>query len=356
MLNILLRHLVPADSSALEGWGEGSWHRIVQQASAEGILPALHHHLASERLSSTLPAEILDVLTVAESLNAERNQAILAEAVHACQLLNQIDIYPVALKGLAYLLTSVYPNPAARYLLDVDLLLPADQIPRAAAHLYQNGYYQSESAIFLQFRHHHPAIRRPGSPSFEIHHQLVIGGHNRLLTPAALLARAQPLTCNGATFLIPSPTDLVNHLILHSQLAHPYPDRIFPPLRALLDLVQLQARFGDQIDWHALAQTYAQNGQSATLILHLHHANQVLGFPIPPPIPATLPFFLRLRHRRRQFLNRHPKLALFDPTYLLMTLFSRRLRLLPVILKSPSSWPQLLRLLTRRDFYQNLLR
>jgi hypothetical protein len=332
------------------------WDDLLQQASSQGLLPALHHQVVANNLSHNIPDEIQTLFSTAESLNAERNQAILAEAVHACQLLNQIDIYPVALKGLAYLLTSVYPNPAARYLLDVDLLLPADQIPRAAVHLYKNGYYQSESAIFLQFRHHHPAIRRPGSPSFEIHHQLVIGGHNRLLTPAALLARAQPLTYNGATFIIPSPTDLVNHLILHSQLAHPYPDRIFPPLRALLDLAQLQTRFGDEIDWHALAQTYAENRQSATLILHLHHANQVLGLPIPPPIPTTLPFLLRLRYKRRLLLNRHPKFRFFDPIYLLMTLFSRRVRLLPLFLKTPSSWPNLLGLLTRRDFYQNLLR
>jgi len=333
-----------------------NWKHLITQAAMEGVLPALNTLPLVRQFMAGAPAEIQQILVASESMNAERNEAILAEAVHAATLLNDIGIQPVALKGLAYLLTSVYPNLGARYLLDIDLLLPADHIPKAVTHLFQNGYFESESATFLPFRHHHPAIRRPGSPAFEFHHQLVLGRHTRLLPPALIFARARPLNYNGANFLVPSPTDLANHLILHSQIAHPYSDRIFPPLRALLDLAYLQARFGDQIDWRDLARTYKENGQSATLLLHLHHAHQALDLPVPPTIPTSLPFFLKLRYKRRQLLNREPRLRLIDPVYVLMTLFGRRLRLLPLLLRDSSSWLHLIRLLGHRHFYRNLLR
>jgi hypothetical protein len=346
------------------------WERKIKEASSQGLLPALRERVAS---AGAIPHEIVKLLETAESLNGERNQAILDAAVHAASLLNQVGIQPVALKGLAYLVTKTYPNPATRYLQDIDLLLPFDKIAPAVTHLLQNGYYQDDST-FLNFRHHHPAIRREGSPIFELHHQVILGKLNRLLPASQILTNATPLTVESkigleacrlasksgplevATFLIPSPTGLVNHLILHSQLAHPYHDRIFPPLRALIDLAHLQTRYPTQIDWHALAATYKKHGQLATLILHLHQAKEILGLPIPEPIPQHLGFFLRLRYQRRALLNRHPTLRFLDPTYLYMSLFSRRLRLLPILLQTPSAWPQLLRLLTRPTFYRNLIR
>jgi hypothetical protein len=327
-----------------------NWERLIQQASAQRLLPAL-----AEGLDIPLPPEIRNLLTTAESLNAERNQIILAEAARAATLLNQIGIQPVALKGLAYLLTNTYPNHAARYLLDIDLLIPAAHLLRAAHHLLDNGYYQNEPGTFLQFRHHFPSIRRAQSPSIELHRQLILGRASRLLSPAALLAASQRLSYNGATFLIPSPTDLVNHLILHSQLAHPYHDRIFPPLRALVDLARLQKRFTDQIDWQALLYVYESNGESATLLLHLHQAREILGLPLPAHIPERLNPIFEARLKRRQILYHNPKLRFLDPSYLLLSLFSRRLRLLPLVLKTPSSWPHLLRLLITPTFYRNLV-
>jgi hypothetical protein len=319
------------------------------------MLPALGDRSRSLQIEASLPTEIGNLFNTAETLNAQRNRTMLAEAVYIAALLNQVGIQPVALKGLAYLLTGAYPNPGVRYLLDIDLLIPVHQIPSAAACLKQNGYFESESDKLIQFRHHLPAFRRAGSTAIELHHRLGREICDRLLPASTMIAAARPLTRSGATFLIPSPTHLVSHLIIHSQLAHPYQQRIFPPLRALVDLIQLQHHFGPEIDWPSLVGTYRANGEYATLALHLEHANRVLGFPMDPSVGlGSLSLSLRLRQGRRRLLNRHPTLRFFDPTYLFMSLFSRRLRLMPQILRTPSSWPMLLRTLTSLDFYRNL--
>jgi hypothetical protein len=323
-----------------------NWTPLLENATQEHVLPGLRLQFAAFGLESLLPPDIAELLATAESLNAERNQHILAEAAYVTSLLNQIGIQPVALKGLAYLLDGVYPAPAARYLADIDLLLPADQLPAAVAHLARHGYFENDADSFVQFRHHHPAIRRAGLPHIELHHRIGQGVCHRLLPAPTVLAAATPLIFQGANFLIPSPTHQLNHLILHSQLAHPYHQRIFPPARALLDLHHLQSHYAGRIDWPALHAAYRQNHQSATLLLHLSHS-----CPVTPLSPH-----LTLRHHRRQMLNHHPTLRYLDPIYILMSLFSRRLRLIPQILQQPKSWPHILRALTRPAFYRNLIR
>ena len=47
--------------------------------------------------------------------------------------LNEIDIVPVALKGAIRLVDGLWPDPALRFMHDLDLLVPADGLWRGAA-------------------------------------------------------------------------------------------------------------------------------------------------------------------------------------------------------------------------------
>ena len=324
------------------------WEKLIRKASIEQVLPGLAGRTHLLGIQDTLPPEILSTFAAAESLNRERNQVILTEALFAAMLLNRIGIQPVGLKGIAYLLSGIYSNPAARFVADIDFLVPQSQLPAAIAQLDRHGYFESDSDRLFQFRHHHSAMRRAGLPHIELHHRVGIGVCDRVLPASAILLEAKPITIDGATILVPSPVQLATHLVLHSQLAHPYDNRIFPPLRAMVDLVHLQSRFTSQIDWSAIEKTYRAAGESATLALHLQHTNHLLGtnFAV-----SNLP---RLRWYRRLVLNRYPLLRFLDPIYLLMSLFSRRLRLVPQILSHPAAWPKVLRTFTSPAFYRNL--
>lgn len=336
------------------------WDRLLLAASADYVLPALHSYIEIADLHAKVPAEVINVLVASAELNSERNRFILGEAVHAARLLNAIGIKPIALKGLAYLLAGVYPDPAERYLADIDLLLVRDQLAPAVDQLKRHGYFESESAQLLRFRHHYPSLQRDGMPPIEIHHRIGQGICARILTENDISLVSQPLTFQGATFLIPSATQLVTHLILHSQLAHPYSERIFPSLRALVDLIRLQDHFGNDIDWSAVGESFRRAGDSSTIKLHLRHANDILGFEIlksnkSSAFESFTPLET-LRWYRRRLLNRRPGLRYFDPIYLVMSLFSRRLRLIPEILRQPSAWPEVARVLTQPDFYSNFFR
>jgi hypothetical protein len=330
-----------------------AWENLIQSAADEMLLPALGQQVRSLGLASSIPEEVMQFLAEAEALNEERNRLIIDEAVNAAKLLNQIGIRPVALKGLAYLFAGTYPKLGCRYLADIDLLVPSSELTRGIAHLLEHGYNESEYDLLGRLRHHYPAIGRPGFPQLEIHDCVGLGACSRILPASQMISEARLFTYDGAEFLLPSLTHLASHLILHTQLAHPYRERIFPPLRSQYDLAQFQARFGLDVDWMAIVAAYRRAGELATLSLHLMQAEHDIGLKIPGPI-CKVGLFTRIRWRRRLLLNRYPRIRLMDPVYIALSLLSRRLRLVTRILSKPRSWLPLLRRLMEPDFYSRI--
>ena len=346
---------------------DGGWGDLLGEAYKECVLPMLAQQARNRDLTAAIPAEIQEVLQAAETLNQDRNRLMLSESVHIARLLNQIGIRPVALKGLAYLISGVYRGDSgSRYLHDIDLLVPKSQAAAAFDHLLANGYGENHADYFASIRHHYPGVSRSGMPTLELHTQVALGVCDRILPADALVAGAKPVSMNGVDFLIPSPTHLAVHLILHSQLAHPYEERIFPTLRGFLDLVQLQSYFGQEIDWAEAARLFRSANHFGTLAIYLKTAKERFGFTVADRnvtadqelqrlfVRGKLNFWFYLRWRRHLLLESHPGLRFFDPIYLVWSLFSRRIRLLPGILRNPRLLFEIGRSLVRSDFYRKL--
>lgn len=323
------------------GW---SWERLIHTASDECVLPALPGKIQDA------PSDVSDFLSGVEYLSAERNRAIFDELKTAAHILNQAGIQPVLLKGIAYLAARVYSHPAERYLVDVDLLIAPEQSAAAVEILAQNGFASDETDAFGRFRHHHPPLRRPGSISFELHHSLGLGTCGAILPVREVIERSTSLDLDGAQVRLPCPEHLMTHLILHSQLQHPYQERIWPPLRALYDLVRLQHRFAGSINWTGIENRFRRAGQYGLFVLHLLDVRDALGLEL--PIELHLSLLTRLRHLRRKFLRRFPALRYLDPIYMLSTVFTRRLRVLRNMLRTPGGLKHLLSQLLKLPVYQ----
>jgi hypothetical protein len=312
------------------GW---DWERLFPEASDEAVLPALYSRTRELDLHGSLPPPVLDFLSRVESLNAERNAAIICEVKLAIRLLNEIGIQPILLKGLAYLATGVYDIPGARYLADVDLLITDGQINQAAQVLMQNGFEAQESDPFARFRHHHPPLMRPGAVHFELHHALTTRDTGILLPAREMIESSLTVDLDGVQVKVPSPEHMMTHLIVHSQLQHPYNERIWPPLKAMYDLLLLQRRFGNEINWNRIENRFRAVGHQHTFVLHILRVQDVLGFQ--PPFRIQLTAGLRLAWRRRQILRLLPRLRYVDPVYMFSIVIGRRLPLLFNILRTP---------------------
>jgi len=300
-----------------------NWEELFRTACDEALLPLLHSRFASLDLLDDLPKEVGGFLLAVESANRERNQAIIAELNAAVAILNVIGIQPVLLKGLAYLTTGVYSDCGQRFLMDIDLLIPEEQRKAAADALTQEGWLADDLDPFRHFRHHGPPLRRPSSVWIEIHHSLGTGTCERVLPARQVIARSLAVNLNGLRVRVPAQEDLLAHLILHSQMQHSAFQRIWPPIRAMADLLLLARRFGPGLHWAPVANRFSTAGQYGIFGLHLLQVSQSLGLTLPLRIrfnPA-----LRFLWFRRRVLRRRPALRYFDPSYMLSIALARRL-------------------------------
>jgi hypothetical protein len=143
------------------------------------------------------------------------------------------------------------------------------------------------------------------------------------------------------------------HLIMHSQIQHPYEERIWPPLRAMYDLVILRRRFDNEIDWGAIQRRFRKTGQSAVLALHLIQVRDALG--AEPPFPIRVTGLTQLRWLRRKLLRAMPAIRFLDPIYMYSTILRRRLRLLRNALDVPGGWKQVAKELIAPAVYKRLI-
>jgi hypothetical protein len=331
------------------GW---SWERLFDEANNNSVLPAVSLALR-DRIDLPFPSDVSGFLTAVTTLNLERNESIRREIQSVVALLNQIGIEPVLLKGAAYLALGLFSSPAERYLIDIDLLIVKDRVEAAAALLIRNGFARDDSDRFGRFRHHHPPLRRPGSISVEIHHTLATGRSATILPVHEVFERATPHAFGTSRASTPSPEHLVTHLILHSQFVHPYNERIWPPLRALYDLVKLQNRFAESIDWEAVSRRFRKSRHYGTFALHLLDVNDELG--LDPPFTIQFGGITRLCWYRRKLLRRWPQIRYFDPAYMFSIVCTRRLRILSAALTRPSEWKYFASQVFRIDVYKRLL-
>jgi hypothetical protein len=334
-------------AAALTGnsWVPGppwDWDKTVEIAAREEVLPALHGKLSC-------PPEVSDFFEAIHELNVERNRELLSEVETLALLLNQAGIEPVLLKGAAYLVTGVYSDPAERYLTDIDFLVRPPQSAQAFEIIRRSGYERSHVQHPVELvHHHHPVLTQIGRIPVEVHHNPCFGPASSVLTTDEIVNSATLFRLGRAVVRIPSAEHLMTHLILHSQLQHGAYYRIWPSLRAMLDLILVGRRF--TVDWGAIRDRFRLHGKDATLNLHLMQVEKALG--IPPPFPVSVGA-IRWWHRR--VLWREPTLRYIDPFYVTSRMILPRISLSWRLLKHPISRKYVLTIPFRRSFYRNLL-
>ncbi|MBV9156486.1 MAG: nucleotidyltransferase family protein [Acidobacteriaceae bacterium] len=321
------------------------WEAIIQTANAEMVLPALCARIQDLGLTPDLPADISEFFLGVQELNRERNQQIISETIRIARLLNEIGIEPVVLKGAAYLLAGVYKDLSARFIGDLDLLLPASMLTKAVEVLANDGYVAGE----VNFGHHYFPLRRQQEVWVELHHSLG-GGTSRSILPAPeMLKNSISRDFDGARLRVPSPNDLVIHHVLHAQIHQAHSEGIWPTLRTVYDLVCLQNRFERAIDWTSIAQQFRVNRREGALAAHLLLCEEVLGMKKPIPIRKTVLFQLRWQHIK--MLRRFPAVRRMDPLYLFSRFVITRARRFGNLLRIAAGRKYLLRTPFRASFY-----
>jgi len=228
-----------------------SWAQIVASAQMHNMAAQLALQLRSQSWRPDLAPAAENVLQTALRLAAMQSLARRYELHQALVTLAAAAVTPVVVKG-ALLANTVYADPAARPMGDIDLWVTAEEMPQAWRALEGDGYTQrSKDSRPLEFQAQHDGevqlvSQAPGRGLIELHWGVFAGEWLRWVAPVdrtGLRQRVRPVMLLGQPAYALAPEDHLIQVAVHVAINHQF---TFSVLRSLLDLVMM-ARAG--VEW-----------------------------------------------------------------------------------------------------------
>jgi hypothetical protein len=291
---------------------QADWGALVKRASGHLVTPSLYCMCRNKGLLPRLPEDLQDYLESIYLLNLERNQALREQAIEVVGLLNQVGIEPILLKGIASLLTDLYPDFGMRVLGDIDILVSPESLSKAEAILRANGYtcaYESSQLPKGFYLHHHinPLRKKDRPTTIELHRKLTsFSPHGELLNSKDHWQSAQALTVENARCLVLSPEGCVLHNFYHTQIQDGNFYHGTVQLRQLLEWLWLRQHYDQQVNWTDLQEDIKQHHLTTPFTAYLLNAQINLVQAL--PIHVKPAFMADLHITQEHLLRRYPKL------------------------------------------------
>ena len=234
------------------------WPRVIDAAGRHKVLPLLAAAAVDAGFASTLPPSFAKMLaestapasspeltlSLVHHRNALRIADLESQRVELQEMLRGKGFPTVALKGAALLEWKVWPNPAARRMTDIDLLVidPAHAVSANDA-IIEFGYRmvqpdEVDGDSIDHDDHQEPALLRDDRHgSVEIHSHLLPRFARHALTRERAV-QGIPTTVEPPTLAI---SDAALHIIAHARLADRALIRADPALNSIFDVGYLIA-------------------------------------------------------------------------------------------------------------------
>jgi hypothetical protein len=264
----LLAAILRGDAEALAAAPldeEATLGALAWVASEQLLSPALYPSLVRRGQLGSFPEEFASYLRSLHELNGQRNERILAQAGEIHDALSTVGIRPLALKGLAGLVSRLYPEPAERLIADIDVQVPEDRMELARGAVVQLGYRLTPAPGATEdgYDDTHqdaPLIHPARGAAVELHRRWLLSRSANRLIEALDSAPEGEVTCVGRSWRVPSPTSWLAHIWLHQMVQDGAYSRGRFHLRQLLDVRRLVERDRSRIDFERLEHAVHEAG------------------------------------------------------------------------------------------------
>ncbi len=278
--DVLLRHLRRGGAAGLPVLTETQWHAVVNEAIRQRVAPLAFKRLKAGPARDAIPPGALQRLSDYYLRSSFRNALVLREATAAARLLGAHEIPLIFLKGV-HLAGWIYSEPALRSMADIDLMVPRNRLADAERVFVEQGWGpqpRPDIRVHIARFPHITPLRRKGSLELEIHYAIERPTSPFLIDIDGLWRRAKTVDLEGAQARVLAAEDLLIHLCLHASYHHRY-DRY--PLKGLVDVAAVAARYEGEVDWDALAQRARAWGAARFVYCTMRLARDLLDAPIP---------------------------------------------------------------------------
>jgi hypothetical protein len=280
------------------------WLQLLRLARWHRLEPLLARSL-QDRPGIAVPGAAMAVLQQARMETVARNLCMRSELPRVVAALGEEDIPVMVLKGAA-LIETAYEDPSLRPMLDLDILVPEQEIEQAHRVIQRLGFTavsQTPAGAASMRRHSHqfPAlVSNDGRVGIDVHRHLLDLDHPLSFDLSGMWdrARASPL---GGAHLVPAAEDLLVHVALHSSASRLW--RSDGALGQLGDIAWLVEH--DPVDWDLVSAGVRRDRLAGPVFLSLLLAREVLGVGVPSDLLADLrPRSFRVGLARRCIADR----------------------------------------------------
>jgi hypothetical protein len=282
---------------------EVDWPQVVELASQHLVCPALHRAFLCKRVEKVLPEDVRDYFSTIHTVNKARNRRLQAHAVEVVRALNGIGVAPMLLKGIAGVFLGAYPDPAARVIRDLDVLVPESTVGKCVDRLRESGYdrYHPEHEFPTDHYHYHWLFRQGVPALVEIHRDAVDTRWQSVLPTRALWRESRRLSVEDLEVCVPSSEHRLLHALIHAiehavqHHGEAWHTRL--PLRDVLEGIWLRAKLDPEANWPAIMDRFEAQGAAEALHTFLYLSRRTLN--------VALPVGLRSSWRARCAYGRH---------------------------------------------------
>lgn len=306
--------------------GNVPWEAFVWMGSSHFVLPALYSAFRRNGIVPFLPGDLTEHLSAIYNINLSRNTRIIEQSHRLIMMLNREGIEPVFIKGAGYLLQNLFHDTGDRIMSDIDILIPAADIEKAAKVLYDNEYFHPEEFKNDDFeKHHHlPGFEHKKEVAMvELHHSVLPDKYYNLLKNDEIIPAKKKIGGVNAWVLS------VNHQLVlnfvHDQLVdddYKYKTMLIKGLYDFYLLIGL---------YQAGNARLAAKGYNS--ILNTYCAFISFAFNKPKGLTFDNTYSARIFKRQFEYLLNHPKIYGF---YQLIVLYAIRI---PIILETVITAP-----------------
>ncbi len=208
------------------------------------LLPAVYRHLSAQGVEDPWFSKMRNLCRHLWARDLVRRR----ELRQTLELLRAADVPVLLLKGEALLSGGYLPQDGRRTLIDSDVLVPADALPRVAEVLAAHGWRSKHSGIDPGAKRH--AYTWVGPEGFELDvHVRLLPMPFKALRFDALAAHATTADLEGLPVRLPQATELLLHACVNGRS---YVEEGPVPSLWLIDVALLTRQRTQPIDWERL--------------------------------------------------------------------------------------------------------
>lgn len=257
------------------------------ERAASSLLKSLGFEAISEnplRWRKTFPTPTSLLTPSRESFvqNAAKNLLFEQTFLELGSLFQKERIPFLVQKGMTLAYT-LYPDPATRPMVDIDLYLRKEDIPKATSLLKEKGYHLAETGFeeeMLAFGGEFRFYKKEQLPGVELH--WCLEQYERLkeivrIEEEALWEKKGSYTVSGKKFFTFSPEHELFSLIIHLGYVHR-----FQGLKWFVDIDRWILKYGGTADWEGIFAMAKRWGMERLLCQVLLETETLLDTPLPP--------------------------------------------------------------------------